>query len=151
MSHNSNTPGQQNQGASKRRLVVKRKQGQNSTPHGHPQPNQFTVPRMGPVHHVPVAIGMPGHHIPPHQIPMPHQVPMMPMVPNFQHPTRPQIRSHRVYVDDEDVGFVIGGGGSTVKRIKGQTGALIKHFKKVDFPTPFSPITANRVPASSIN
>ena len=67
--------------------------------------------------------------MPGHQMPMGHQVPMMPMVPNYQHQARPQVRSHRVYVDDEDVGFVIGGGGSTVKRIKSQTGALIKHFK----------------------
>lgn len=128
MSSNQNTPAPQNQGASKRRLVVKRKQGQNTRSNTSsaplPHPSQFAshqVPMM------PMAGHMPGHQIP-MGIPG-HQVPMMPMVPNFQHQARPQVRSHRVYVDDEDVGFVIGGGGSTVKRIKSQTGALIKHFK----------------------
>ena len=126
MSSNSNTPAQHNQGAPKRRLVVKRKQGQNTRPHTSsaplPHPSHFVNQSM-----VPMAGHMPGHQMP---MGLPgHQVPMMPMVPNFQHQGRPQTRSHRVYVDDEDVGFVIGGGGSTVKRIKSQTGALIKHFK----------------------
>ena len=44
----------------------------------------------------------------------------------------------RVYVDNEDVGFVIGGGGSTIKRIKHQTGASIKFYddKAVDDSKP---------------
>ena len=37
--------------------------------------------------------------------------------------------TRRLDVDDTDVGFVIGKGGATVKRIKAQSGAGIKHFK----------------------
>ena len=43
-------------------------------------------------------------------------------------PHSESVRSHRVYVDGCDVGFVIGSGGATIKRIKHQCRALIKYF-----------------------
>ena len=116
-------------GNSKRRLVVN------------------TRSRSGPSRHPPAMI--PGHGmVPPGMLHTPHMYSVH-LPENFQGPPpgqyqgpppgqrqghRQSNRSHshplnqRLYVDDEDVGFVIGRGGETVKRIKRQSGALIKHF-----------------------
>lgn len=91
-----------------------------TTHHGHHGPPSHH--RAPPSHHH----GPPSHHHAPpsHHAPPPHRGPV--------HPDR------RVYVDNEDVGFVIGGGGSTIKRIKHQTGASIKFYddKAVDDSKP---------------
>lgn len=132
MSHNQNTASS-NQDGRNRRLVIKGRTGGNASSR-HPSsarthsahrpppiamygapPPQTHAPPMLPHPSTIVAPGYSG--VPPHFIP---QV-SAPVAAD-------QLRSHRVYVDAADVGFVIGGGGATIKRIKTQTGALVKYF-----------------------
>ena len=50
-------------------------------------------------------------------------------MPSFRPNSNTRIINFRLYVDDEDVGFVIGSGGATLKRIKRQSGSKVKYFK----------------------
>ena len=111
----------QNQGSSAsnhvnpRKLVIKPRGHRGHQSRGGPHHSNRSVPltRPPPLHFPHPTTVLPGSF--PQMIPQVH-------VPGNQN------RSHRVYVDDDDVGFVIGGGGATIKRIKSQTGALVKYF-----------------------